>query len=172
LRRILTGGWAAPLLLASLAVFCVDAASAAPRTPSFSLTLPSEVLQFDDGLDVRDSLGRTSSSSQAKGRLRALFVGGVYALLTRPELPRMAERLALLGRLWDLASGAVGRAAGTAWRAALSVWLPSVKKLLSVPALCLLAVLPALAASLLAPLSETPRLGSLLKSLSSTLLRC
>jgi hypothetical protein len=85
---------------------------------SIHLTLPAAGLDFDEGLDVRDANNRPVRSPEARAQLRQLFVDTVYALLTRPELPRMAELLSSVENAWTGARRFLGRAA----QAVIALW--------------------------------------------------
>jgi len=96
------------LAVAFIAVFPLEASSGSPS--EIVLTLSQDTLNFDDGLDARDAQGRPIAAPQARVELRTLFVGGLFQLLMRPDLPRVAETLAALRRVWRLAAENLQRA--------------------------------------------------------------
>ncbi|HRY28637.1 MAG TPA: hypothetical protein P5079_01220 [Elusimicrobiota bacterium] len=139
---------------------------------SVDLRLSPAALEFDQGLDVRDAEGRRVAAPAARDQLRRLFVGGLYALLMRPDLPRVAEVLSVLEKMWNVSSGTVGHAVAAVWMACLDLWLPPVKRLNVTPFLCLLATLAVLLTQAAFGFFRTiPKTDSFLKSLSSIVLR-
>ncbi len=136
-----------------------------------SLVLSRTVMDFEDGLDARDALGRPVAAPAAKLRLQRLFIGGLYALLMRPDLPRVAEVLAFMQKLWQHSSAAFRGLAGAAWRVFLDLWSPPFRKFDPTPFLMAVGAV-FLLMSLQTRRDSSARPGSFLTQLSTVVLRC
>ena len=155
--------------MAAVAFFCTASADPAPR---FKITVPSESLSFDEGMDARDALNRPVARLEAREQLRSLFVSATFLLLTRAELPRVAAMLAVLERTWSFAQRALTGAAAFVFHVWVDLWNPPTRRFGPPRAggALFLALFLALQAGPLWLLSC--RIESTLKSLHSTLLRC
>ena len=155
-------------MVAAVLVSAISQASPA----HIRITLPVDSTSFDEGLDVRDASGRPVVSSSAKQQLRALFVGSMFLLLTRPELPRVAEVLASLRKFWNTAQVGFTQGAAMVWAAAIDLWAPSTKRSNLIPLLFLVSAFVLSSLCFSRSPAFAPGLASRLCSLSSTVIRC
>ncbi len=99
-------------------------------TADTSLTISVDALDVDSGLDPRDAMGRPRADFHAREQLRQMFISGLFTLLMRPELPRRAELLSALERLWNAAGQAMNRVKTLAVLFLSEVWLPVVRRMI------------------------------------------
>lgn len=137
-----------------------------------SLALSSDVMNFDEGLDVRDQFGQPVKSIVAHRQLKQLFVSSVFAILTRPELPQMAAILAALDKTWNFFLLALGRPLMQGWQSFVDLGLPSSRKGQGSPLLMFAAAAFCFAVLLFRLSDNSLRSGNFLSCLSSTVIRC
>lgn len=83
--------------------------SVGERGADFKIVPPKYSMEFDEGMDVRNKLGRPVKSFKAKQELKMLFVGGLYNLFTSPSFPVIQSALKILDKSFNMAGEAITR---------------------------------------------------------------